>query len=168
MTRFSHRAVAGSDAPELPTDRRPEVGPIAVLPEEDAEQVYLDAVRAGGGEIGPLGDETRGIVWLGPSKPDGLLEALAKSPRVQWVQLPWAGVDLFAQALADHSRDDMVWTSAKGAYAQPVAEHALALALAGLRHFPERVRAASWGDKRGNRCTGAASLSWVRAGSRSS
>lgn len=34
----------------------------------------------------------------------------------------------------------------KGAYAQPVAEHALALALGLLRYFPMRVRASSWGD----------------------
>jgi phosphoglycerate dehydrogenase-like enzyme len=38
------------------------------------------------------------------------------------------------------------WTSAKGAYAEPVAEHALALLLAGLRDLPERARAHSWGQ----------------------
>jgi phosphoglycerate dehydrogenase-like enzyme len=37
------------------------------------------------------------------------------------------------------------WTSAKGAYAEPTAEHALALALAGLRRLPERARTRSWG-----------------------
>ena len=34
----------------------------------------------------------------------------------------------------------------KGAYAEPVAEHALALLLAGLRYLPERARAGSWGQ----------------------
>ena len=34
----------------------------------------------------------------------------------------------------------LIWTSAKGAYAQPVAEHALALTLALLRVLPKRVR----------------------------
>ncbi|WP_210481089.1 D-isomer specific 2-hydroxyacid dehydrogenase family protein [Naasia sp. SYSU D00948] len=147
--RFRHRAVAGAGAAELPPDARPQAGPIAVLPESDAGEVFLDAVRSAGGEPAPLGSSTRGIVWLGPSDPDGLLEALERSPGVQWVQLPWAGVDAFAQALADHDRDDLVWTSAKGAYAQPVAEHALTLTLAGLRSLTERARATSWGPKTG-------------------
>jgi phosphoglycerate dehydrogenase-like enzyme len=38
-------------------------------------------------------------------------------------------------------------TCAKGVYADPVAEHALALALAGLRSLPERARARSWGEQ---------------------
>jgi phosphoglycerate dehydrogenase-like enzyme len=43
----------------------------------------------------------------------------------------------------------LVWTCAKGSYARPVAEHALALALAGLRRLPERARARSWGARAG-------------------
>jgi len=59
------------------------------------------------------------------------------------VQLPMAGVELMAEAgVLDRRRQ---WTSAKGAYAEPVAEHALALLLAGLRYLPERARAHSWG-----------------------
>jgi phosphoglycerate dehydrogenase-like enzyme len=148
-SRFLHRAVQGASVTTLSAARRPEVGPVAVLPEEDVEPMFLAAVADGGGSVGPLGADTRAIVWLGPAKPDGLLAALESAPRVQWVQLPWAGVDQFAQALADHDREDLIWTSAKGAYAQPVAEHALALALAGMRHFPERARASSWGEKKG-------------------
>jgi phosphoglycerate dehydrogenase-like enzyme len=61
--------------------------------------------------------------------------------------LPMAGVELIAEAgVLDHRRR---WTSAKGAYAEPVAEHALALLLAGLRHLPERARARSWGEPAG-------------------
>ncbi len=41
------------------------------------------------------------------------------------------------------------WTCAKGAYAQPVAEHALTLALAGLRQLPTRIFARSWGSQAG-------------------
>ena len=59
------------------------------------------------------------------------------------MQLPMAGVERMAEAgLFDHQRQ---WTSAKGSYAEPVAEHALALLLAGLRHLPERARAHEWG-----------------------
>ena len=68
---------------------------------------------------------------------------LAAHPEISWVQLPMAGIERIAEAgLLDHRRR---WTSAKGAYAEPVAEHALALLLAGLRYLPERARAHSWG-----------------------
>jgi phosphoglycerate dehydrogenase-like enzyme len=48
------------------------------------------------------------------------------------------------------------WTSAKGLYAKPVAEHALLLALAGLRALPERIRARSWGTPTGTSLFGGA------------
>jgi len=51
-----------------------------------------------------------------------------------------------AAGLLDPSR---TWTSAKGAYAEPVAEHALMLALAGLRQLPRRITARSWGEPAG-------------------
>jgi phosphoglycerate dehydrogenase-like enzyme len=51
-----------------------------------------------------------------------------------------------ALGLFDHQRR---WTCAKGSYAEPVAEHALTLALAGLRHLPNRVQASSWGTPSG-------------------
>jgi phosphoglycerate dehydrogenase-like enzyme len=57
------------------------------------------------------------------------------------VQLPFAGVDAFAEIINRPIR----FTSAKGAYREPVAEHALALSLALMRIIPERVRATSWG-----------------------
>jgi phosphoglycerate dehydrogenase-like enzyme len=65
-------------------------------------------------------------------------------PEISWVQLPLAGVETMVEAgVIDHARR---WTSAKGAYAEPVAEHALALLLAGLRQLPRRARAWSWGE----------------------
>ncbi len=42
-----------------------------------------------------------------------------------------------------------IWTSAKGAYSEPVAEHALALTLAGLREIPEKARRTSWTPRSG-------------------
>jgi phosphoglycerate dehydrogenase-like enzyme len=51
-----------------------------------------------------------------------------------------------AAGLIDEAR---VWTCAKGSYAEPVAEHALTLALAGLRLLPDRIRATSWGAAAG-------------------
>jgi phosphoglycerate dehydrogenase-like enzyme len=47
----------------------------------------------------------------------------------------------------DHARADRVFTSAKGAYAQPVAEHALGMTIALLRAFPRRARLTRWDDQ---------------------
>ena len=106
-----------------------------------------DAVREGGGEVVDLVDRPDSIVWLDPGNVAGLTGWLAEVPDARWVQLPFAGVERVAEAgLLDDRR---IWTCAKGAYAEPVAEHALALALAGLRHLPARVAARSWGEPAG-------------------
>ncbi|WP_400998283.1 D-isomer specific 2-hydroxyacid dehydrogenase family protein [Agromyces sp. GXQ0307] len=132
----------------------PEAGPIAIVPEADA--AFVDAATAAGGRIEPLSEETRGLIWTSSSEADRLERILAEHPAISWVQLPWAGVDAFADLLARHRDDGRVWTSAKGAYAQPVAEHALALALGVLREFPRRVRATRWEvDERGRSLYGA-------------
>ena len=102
-----------------------------------------DAVRAGGGTVVDRGDGPDSLVWLDPADVAGLTTWLAEVPDARWVQLPFAGVERVAEAgLFDDAR---FWTCAKGAYAEPVAEHALTLALAGLRHLPARVVARSWG-----------------------
>ena len=102
-----------------------------------------DAVRAGGGEVVEVADGPDSLVWLDPHDVAGLQAWLAEVPDARWVQLPFAGVEKVAEAgVLDDAR---IWTCAKGAYAEPVAEHALALALAGLRHLPTRVAARSWG-----------------------
>ncbi len=105
-------------------------------------EFVVDAVRAGGGEPRDVGSAADALIWLAPRDTDGLRAAVAStSPR--WVQLASAGVELVLQAgLLDSER---TWTCTKGSYAEPVAEHALMLALAGLRGLPERVAATSWG-----------------------
>jgi phosphoglycerate dehydrogenase-like enzyme len=114
----------------------------AVAPEQ-ADWV-ADAIRRGGGEPAGLDQDPAGLVWTGAGAVDELKVVLQAHPGISWVQLPMAGVERMAQAgVFDHQRQ---WTSAKGAYAEPVAEHALALLLAGLRHLPERARARSWGE----------------------
>src|SRR5215217_720262 len=111
------------------------MGPVVhVAPESDraVEQAVIEA----GGRIGVLDDATA-LVWLDPnprSFPDGLPD------RVRWVQLPSAGVEPWVERL-DGKR---LWTSAAGAYGRPVAEHALALMLAGARRLAECARARSW------------------------
>lgn len=130
--------------------RRVTAGPIAVEPMQS--DAFVQAVADGGGNVRPLGPDTRGVVWLSEKRADELQELLDRHPGVEWVQLPWAGVDAFSEVLAGLSlRDEAdrpVVTSAKGAYSEPVAEHALALVLAGLREFPEKARAAAWKPER--------------------
>lgn len=134
-----HRAVVTDAGRPLPGPT-PEAGPVAVLPHE--ADLHVEAVRAAGGTVAPLGPDTRGIVWLDAHDADGLERALAGGS-VSWVQLPFAGVDAFAHLIEQHG-DRVLFTSAKGAYAEPVAEHALALTLATLRVLPARARATSW------------------------
>lgn len=153
-SRGRHRALPGSAAATEADAAAVVPGPVAVLPHGDA--VIEAAVVAGGGVVAPLDGATRGIVWTAASGAGELEAVLDAHPRVGWVQLPWAGVDAFAPVLRRFAGDGRVWTSAKGAYAQPVAEHALMLALAVLREIPRRVRARSWElDERGRSLYGA-------------
>lgn len=108
------------------------------------------AVAGAGARLVPVGPRTEGLVWFGPLGVAGLGETLAAAPRTRWVQLPSAGVDAALEAgLIDGRAGGVTWTSAKGAFAEPVAEHALALTLAALRRLGERARARTWGDEAG-------------------
>lgn len=159
--RMSSSATFSADAAFLLTDqhrdpvsghgrvpeRRPEPGEIAVLPLASA--FFSEAVTAGGGVIGDLSDRTRGLVWLSEKRADELTEILHAHPGIGWVQLPWAGVDGFADVLAHYADGSgPLFTSAKGAYSEPVAEHAVALAQAVLREFAPKARAARWAPVR--------------------
>ncbi|WP_231727780.1 MULTISPECIES: NAD(P)-dependent oxidoreductase [unclassified Rathayibacter] len=116
---------------------------IAVLPRP--KPVFTTAIEAGGGRVVGIDDDPEALLWLSYGRTDELAAVLEAHPGLRWVQLPWAGVDVFSPVLTG---SDLLWTSAKGAYAEPVAEHALALTLALLRSLPERARATSWGEKR--------------------
>jgi phosphoglycerate dehydrogenase-like enzyme len=102
---------------------------------------YEKAVKEGGAKLAPIGPEVRGLIWTDYSSPDALGVLIEANPQLKWVQLPFAGVDAFADLLDK----DVFFTSAKGAYKEPVAEHALMLALALGRKIPIRVKASSWG-----------------------
>lgn len=121
---------------------RPTAGPVAIGP--IANESFDAAVVAGGGTVGPLSAETRGLVWLTPDGP-ALAAVLSEHPAIEWVQLPLAGVEAFAEVFAAQGDAPLpLWTSAKGSFAEPVAEHALALTLAVLRGLPEKARGTSW------------------------
>jgi len=106
-----------------------------------------EAICRGGGEPVTLDTEPEGLVWTDAAAMYQLRAVLAARPGISWVQLPQAGIERAVDAgVIDHERR---WTSAKGAYAEPVAEHALALLLAGLRQLTVRARARSWGEPGG-------------------
>lgn len=122
---------------------------IAVGPDSAAPWVR-DAVVAGGGEIVDVGD-AKGLVWASPTAAQELGDVLDANPHVEWVQLPWAGVERFVH-LVDEAR---LWTCGKGVYADPVAEHALSLLLAGMRNVADYARQHEWTGPVGRNLLGA-------------
>jgi len=121
--------------------------------------------------------EAEGAVWLSWD-PAQATAFLAAAPGLRWVQLPAAGIERFFEhgvfdqvgpanggpahdgpahdgpangspANGDPAHGGPAWTAAQGIYGPGVAEHALALLLAGLRQLHERSRATSWGKPAG-------------------
>jgi phosphoglycerate dehydrogenase-like enzyme len=123
---------------------------VAVLP-PDVRTWAADAVRAGGGVVVDVAGADA-LVWTSTGwdpgyQPSDLARVLKSNPGIRWVQLPWAGVEPYANAgVLDQQHQ---WTCGKGVYAQPVAEHALALALAGLHHLKPYSEARSWTEQAG-------------------
>lgn len=104
---------------------------------------YEQAVLESGSTLSPLGSNVGALIWTDYSDPKGLEQTLIENPQLEFVQLPFAGVDAFQNVLHFPVR----FACAKGSYREPVAEHALMLAMALGRVVPERVRATSWGRK---------------------
>jgi len=125
---------------------RPDSGPVrvAVVAPGSRSDWVQQAVEAGGGVVCDL-EESEALVWFGPRDASALAEALEIAGGAKWVHLLGAGVDPFIEVF-DH---DHIWTSGKGLSAGPVAEHALALALAGLRGLPAYLGSDSWGQPGG-------------------
>jgi phosphoglycerate dehydrogenase-like enzyme len=124
---------------------------IAVLP-VGVRTFLADAVEAGGGRLCPPG-EAVALVWTETAAAEALGRVLDDHAGLRWVQLPWAGVEPYADVIRAYA--DRTWTSGKGVYAEPVAEHALALALAGLRGLDRYARTTSWTRQRGHNLLGA-------------
>lgn len=122
---------------------------IAVGPSNVATWVR-DAVVDGGAEIVPI-EEAEALVWGAARDVDGLSQALSRNAGLQWVQLPFAGIENFAHLIDGRRR----WTCGKGVYAEPVAEMALGLMLAGLRGLGTYAREHSWSGPRGRNLLGA-------------
>ena len=127
-------------------------GPRIAVGPDGIRSWLAPAVEAGGADL--VGYEAAdGLVWAAHEAPAELGEVLDAHPGVSWVQLPWAGVEPYVEVIAAHA--DRTWTCGKGVYAEPVAEHALTLLLAGLRGLDTYARTATWEKPRGRNLLGA-------------
>ena len=114
---------------------------IAVEPKSGRHESLAEAVETGGGHVVPV-EQAQALVWADPERPEDLPAVLAKGADVTWVALPFSGIEPYIPYL-DHER---TWTCARAVYARPVAEHALALGLAGLRGLVTYARSSKWSD----------------------
>ena len=124
----------------------------AVAPETlpQYHAAFTEAVRAAGGEVVDL-RQADVLVWADPLRPDLYPEVFAATDGIEWVQLPYAGVEPFL----DHLDHDRIWTCGKGVYAEPVAEYVMAAALVGFRDFHKFVPARTWLNRTGRNLLGA-------------
>ena len=136
--RESHRSDPGNDPVR-----------VAVAP-DSAPSWMADAIAAGGGHVVPV-DEAEALVWGAPTQPGAFGELMASADHLRWVQLPFAGIEHYV----DYVDGDRQWTCGKGVYAEPVAEMALTLALAGLRGLGRYTREQQWSRPVGRNLLGA-------------
>jgi phosphoglycerate dehydrogenase-like enzyme len=116
----------------------PDAPRIALAP-DTAPDWLAEAIAEGGGHLVPL-SEADGVIWADPRDPVALEVALPKAANAKWVQLPFAGIENFVHLIDD----EHVWTCGKGVYAEPVAELALGLGVAGLRGIGQYARCTEW------------------------
>ncbi len=121
----------------------------ALLP-EGHQRALASAITEGGGRLVGI-EDAEAVVWTDPKGPEELRRLLDEHPQIRWVQLPWAGVEPFR----DTFDEDRLWTCGKGVYAEPVAEHALALALGGMRGIGRYARERTWSGPYGHNLLGA-------------
>jgi phosphoglycerate dehydrogenase-like enzyme len=110
---------------------------IAVGPDDEASWMR-EAVLAAGAKGAAL-HEAEALIWYG--RPEQLAPLLVDAPNLGWVQLPAAGIEDYLPLMGPAIQ---IWTAAKGVYADPCAEHALGLAIAGFRHLDAAARTRTW------------------------
>lgn len=113
-------------------------------------QAMVEAVEAAGGTVAPLA-EASALMFADPAAAAVYPGLIAAAPQIEWIQLPYAGIEPFAHHL-DH---DHLWTCGKGVYAPPVAEWIMAALLTAFRDIPRYVRATSWPRQDGKNLLGA-------------
>lgn len=101
------------------------------------------AVRAGGGEACPASHHLDGVIWCG-DEPEQL-ELLLENTSASWIQLTSTGVDAYLHLI----NDNRLWTCARGAFAEPVAELALGMILGLRRSLVSYARRDHWSAREG-------------------
>jgi phosphoglycerate dehydrogenase-like enzyme len=111
---------------------------VAIVPEWP---LAAEAVaRAGGRVVGV--EDAEALVWVDWSGPGRLASVLEEFPAIGWVHLPGAGIESFLDSGV--MAGGRLFTCSKGAHSSLIAEHALALALAGLHSVASSARASTW------------------------
>jgi len=141
---------ASDSSDEGSSGKVPSAKIVAVEPKSGRFESLEAAVVAGGGQIGPV-DEATALVWADPARPGDLPGVLESAPAIEWVALPYSGIEPYLGFL-DPRR---VWTCARGVYARPVAEHAIMLGLAGMRGLATYARSRTWSPPEGVNLTDA-------------
>lgn len=114
---------------------------IHVAPDSGRVDSLSEAVTAGGATLAKAEDASA-LVWADPSRALEVAAYIEQMPNLSWVALPFAGIEPYLPAI--RGRTDLVWTCARDVYSRPVAEHAVGLAIAGLRHVVGYARTDSW------------------------
>ena len=125
---------------------------VAVEPDCWRRPVLAEAVKRGGGTVSAP-QAASALVWAEPAQAQLIGEMVDANPGIEWVQLPYAGIEPVVDIVT--ARPDVEWYCGKGVYAEPVAEHALMLALAGMRGMATYARAEAWGAPEGRNLLGA-------------
>ncbi|MEC7673773.1 MAG: D-isomer specific 2-hydroxyacid dehydrogenase family protein [Actinomycetota bacterium] len=112
--------------------------------------IMVEAVEAAGGNVVPI-EQASALIFADPTAADAFPNIIGAGPGVEWIQLPYAGIETFQHHL-DH---DHTWTCGKGVYAPPVAEWIMAALLTAFRDIPRYVRASSWPVQDGKNLLGA-------------
>ena len=123
---------------------------VAVEPDCWRRESLAVAVTAGGGVVVPAA-EAEALIWADPENAHLFGPVLNAAPQVRWIQLPYAGIEPYLQFLDG----DRLWTCGKGVYAEPVAELALSLLLAGMRGLTTYLPARQWLGPEGRNLRGA-------------
>ena len=112
--------------------------------------IMVEAVEAAGGNVVPI-EQASALIFADPTAADAFPNIIGAGSGVEWIQLPYAGIETFQHHL-DH---DHTWTCGKGVYAPPVAEWIMAALLTAFRDIPRYVRASSWPVQDGKNLLGA-------------
>ena len=125
---------------------------VAVEPDCWRRPALAEAVERGGGTVSAPG-EASALVWAEPAKASQIGDMVDANAGIEWVQLPYAGIEPVVGIVT--ARPGIEWYCGKGVYAEPVAEHALMLALAGMRGMAAYARAQRWEAPEGRNLLGA-------------